>query len=276
MIGLCTDSNSQLPTALADRFGVEVVPITVTIDDADYLEGVDLDADGFYAKFDLGRAPVVTTSQPSPGQFAVAYDALVARGATEILSIHVGASVSGTLNSARLAARTVAVPVRLVDSTTASFGISCCVWAAAMAIESGASIDDAAKVAETLAPQIGNVFIVGGLDLMRAGGRGGDALSTINVADGIPVLSLADGQVKVVGRARSIVEAVEVMAGYVLSGVIPGRIAVGVADRHTTPIADALETALVAAPSVIEVVRYRVGPSVGVHTGPGTAGAFWF
>ena len=173
MIGLCTDSNSQLPQALVRRFGVEVVPITVTVDDVDYLEGVDLDADGFYAKFDLGRTPIVTTSQPSPGQFAVAYEGLVARGATEILSIHVGASVSGTLNSARLAARSVAVPVRLVDSATASFGISCCVWAAAEAIESGASLDEAAAVAETLAPRIGNVFIVGGLDLMQKGGRSG-------------------------------------------------------------------------------------------------------
>ena len=276
MIGLCTDSNSQLPQALVRRFGVEVVPITVTVDDVDYLEGVDLDADGFYAKFDLGRTPIVTTSQPSPGQFAVAYEGLVARGATEILSIHVGASVSGTLNSARLAARSVAVPVRLVDSATASFGLSCCVWAAAEAIESGASLDEAAAVAETLAPRIGNVFIVGGLDLMQKGGRSGGALSAIDVADGIPVLSFADGQVKVVGRASSIDEAVEAMAAWVLSGGNSLRVAVGVADRHATPLADALEAAVVGAANVIEVVRYRVGPSVGVHTGPGTAGAFWF
>ncbi len=276
MIGLCTDSNSQIPSALARRFDVEVVPITVTVDDVDYLEGVDLDADGFYAKFDPGCTPIVTTSQPSPGQFAVAYEALVARGATEILSVHVGVSVSGTLNSARLATRSVAVPVRLVDSATASFGISCCVWAAAEAIESGASLDEAAMVAETLAPRIGNVFVVGGLDLLRASGRGADALSAINVANGIPVLSLVEGQVRVVGRAVSVDEAVEVMAVSVLNGGHALRVAVGVADRHATPLGDALEAAVIAATNVIEVVRYRIGPSVGAHTGPGTAGAFWF
>ncbi len=252
------------------------MPITVTVDEVDYLEGIDLDADGFYAKFGPGRTPVVTTSQPSPGQFAMAYEALVARGATEILSVHVGAGVSGTLNSARLAARSVAVPVRLVDSATASFGVSCCVWAAVEAIETGASLDVAAAVAESLAPRIGNVFIVGGLDLMRAGGRGGDAMSAVNVADGIPVLSLADGQVKVVGRAGSADEAVEAMAACVLSGGDALRVAVGVADRHAAPLADALEAAVVGAPNVIELVRYRVGPSVGAHTGPGTVGAFWF
>ena len=45
MIGICTDSNSQLPESLAQRYAVEVVPITVTVDGHEYLEGVDLDAD---------------------------------------------------------------------------------------------------------------------------------------------------------------------------------------------------------------------------------------
>ena len=44
MIGICTDSNSQMPTALAERYDIEVVPVTVTVDDHEYLEGVDLDA----------------------------------------------------------------------------------------------------------------------------------------------------------------------------------------------------------------------------------------
>ncbi len=281
MIGLCTDSSSQLPADLAERFGVEIVPVTVTVDGEDHLEGVDLDADTFYARFGPGHVPVVSTSQPSPGQFALAYDDLVARGATEILSIHVGAAVSGTLNSARLAARTAAVPVRLVDSGTASFGIGCCVWAAALAIGEGASLDDAAEVAEELAPRIGNVFIVGGLDLIRAGGRGADALSAANIADGIPVLSLVDGQVRVVGRAATIDEAVDSMAGAVLDWGGPDRgsglrVAIGFADRQAAPIGAALDAAVRRSPAVTEVVHYRVGPSVGAHTGPGTAGAFYF
>ncbi len=276
MIGLCTDSNSQLPAALAMRFGIEVVPMTVTVNGVEYLEGVDLDADGFYEKFAPGHPPVVTTSQPSPGQFAVAYDDLVDHGATEILSIHITAAVSGTLNSARLAARSAQVPVRLVDSGTASFGISCSVWAAAQAIEAGASIDEAAAIAEGVAPRVGNVFIVGALDLIRAGGRGGDSLSSANIGDGVPVLSLVDGQVCVVGRATSIDDAVAAMAKCILNGGDDLRVAIGVADRDAGPIGRALESAVGDAPNVVEVVHYRVGPSVGAHTGPGTVGAFWF
>ena len=104
MIGLCTDSNAQLPPLLQAQFDVEVVPITVTIDGVDHLEGVDLDADQFYARFAQGSTPSVATAHPSPAAFGTAYQALADRGASEIVSIHVDARLSGTLNAARLAA----------------------------------------------------------------------------------------------------------------------------------------------------------------------------
>ena len=112
MIGIVVDSNSQMPPSLADRFGIRVVPLTVTVDGVDHLEGVDLTSDQFYDAWSDGRAPTVSTSQPSPGQFIAAYEAAICHGATEILSIHLAESMSGTLNSARLAAASVSVRVR--------------------------------------------------------------------------------------------------------------------------------------------------------------------
>ncbi|MGH9149960.1 MAG: DegV family protein, partial [Acidimicrobiales bacterium] len=137
MIGLCTDSNAQLPPDLRARFGVEVVPLTVTIDGEEFLEGVDLDADAFYAHFEDGRQPVVTTAAPSPGRFLAAYEALAAAGATEVLSVHIGSNISATVNAARVGAELAPVPVRIVDTATASFAISCCLWEAADAVACG-------------------------------------------------------------------------------------------------------------------------------------------
>lgn len=273
MIGICTDSSSQLPAALAQRFGIEVVPLTVTVDDIDYLEGVDLDADSFYGKYVGGVCPVVSTSQPSPGQFAVAYEDLAARGCTEILSIHVGSAVSGTINAARLAAHSVPMPVRLVDSGTASFGVSCCVWAAATAIAEGASIGCAASIAEQLAPKVGNVFMVDTLDHLDGGGRGPGVKVD---GHGFPVLSLHDGQVTVTHSATSALDAVNAMAAYTLRWGDRLRVAIGHSDTRTAPFADALEGALGEAAGVLDVVRYRIGPSIGAHTGPGTIGCFMF
>ena len=273
-IALVTDSNAQLPPELAERYGVTVVPLTVTVDGTPYLEGTELDADAFYARFEGGAKPVVATSQPSPGQFRAVYEALAVGGATEILSIHIGSDVSGTCNSVRLAAASSPVPVRLVDTGTASFGVACCVWEAAEVLASGGSLNDAAAVAAELGPTIGNVFTVRALDLPRAGGRlaaGSDADATA-----IPILSLVAGEMKVVGQATDIEEAARAMADHVLAAGSSLRIGVGLADTAAAPLWQALEVRLVGAPEVEEVVRYRIGPSVGAHTGPGTAGAFFY
>lgn len=273
MIGLVTDSNAQLPAGLVERFGVVVVPLGVTVDGQSYLEGVDLDADAFYACFAVGRQPQVSTSQPSPARFATAFDELARRGATEILAVHMAASVSGTLNSARLAAEVAPVPVRTVDSGTASFGVACCVWEAGDALAAGASIAEAAALAEWVGARVATVFTVGALDLARAGGRlaeGGDD------GAGVPILTLAGGQMQVVTRVDDIEAALEAMASFVIDSGSGLRAAVGVADEAVRPLARALEQRLEAADEVKEVIAYRIGPSVGAHTGPGTVGAFFY
>jgi DegV family protein with EDD domain len=281
VIKLVTDSNAQLPPELAERFDVDVVPLTVTVDGVPYLEGVELDADRFYERFASG-SPAVTTSQPSPGRFGEVYRRAAEAGATEILSVHIGSSVSGTLNSARVAARTSPVPVRLVDTGTASFGVACCAWEAGEALAAGASVEEAASVAESLSARIGNVFVVGALDLLAAGGRlaAGVDSGTADDADErtpVPVLSLVEGEVQVVGQAAELDQAAEVMADIVL-GVEAARVkvAIGIADAAAAPLWAALESRLTGADRINEIIRYRVGPSVGAHTGPGTAGAFFY
>ena len=277
MIGLCTDSNSQLPPDLIARFDAEVVPLTVIVDGVEFAEGEDLDADGFYARFENDHTPVVSTSQPSPGRFALAYRALTERGAHQILSVHVGSAISGTLNSARIAAETSPVPVRLVDTGTASFGISCCLWAAAEAIEDGATINDAAHVAESLVPHIGNVFVVRALDLVRAGGRlGASAQHAENAAGAVPILTLRDGKVEVVAMAANLDDAVAAMSAMIVGAGDDLRVAVGVADAAAHTLSDALTASVRSAANITDCVTYRVGPSIGAHTGPGTAGAFFF
>jgi DegV family protein with EDD domain len=275
-VALVTYSNSQVPAELVDRYGVGVVPLTVVVDGVEYAEGVDLDADAFYARLAGGESPAVSTAQPSPGAFLGAYRRAADEGASSILSVHIGSSGSGTLNSARIAAGDSAVPVRLVDTGTASFGITCCLWEAAEALLAGADLETAAAVAERTAGTVGNVFVVQALDLARRGGRVDVAGSDVQGEDVVSVLSLAGGAVRVVATAASIDAAAAAMARYVLDSGDRLRVAVGVADAAGAPLSDALEALVTGAPNVVEVVRYRVGPSVGVHTGPGTAGAFFF
>lgn len=271
-VKLVTDSNSQIPDELARRFGVAVVPLPVTVDGTTHLEGVDLDTDEFYARLAAGP-PAVATAQPSPGQFVATYSEAVAAGAGSILSVHIGSAVSGTVNSAQIAARAVDVAVRIVDTGTASFSVALSAWAAGEALAGGADLAEAAGVAEAAAAGGGNVFVVGGLELARAGGR--LAAGAADEEGAIPVLSMRAGTMEVLDRAADSYEAARVMADAVRSGGFDLRVGVGVADREAAPLGEAVIALLDGVPEVREVVRYRVGPSVGVHTGPGTVGVMW-
>jgi len=280
MLRICVDSNSQLPESLARRFDIATVPLTVTIDGVDYHEGVDLDVDDFYGFWSDGRAPEIVTSQPSPGDFLDVYERLIADGATEILSIHIADSLSGTLNSARLAAERLSIPICHVDTGIASFGISCCAWAAAEAIADGADLEAAAIVAEERAARLGTAFVVGIPLLVERSGRADGLGLAEAAASGIPVIAMSGGEVEVLATVDSIHEAVVAMADYALgwTASLGGglRIAVGTSDETSVPVARSLTELLEHNSDVAEIVQYRIGPTVGAHTGPGTAGLFVF
>lgn len=276
-VGIVVDSNSQIPAELAAAWGIEVVAIPVTIAERSYLEGVDLDADAFWRLLvpDAdGVLPAVSTSLPSPGQLIEAYQRLIDGGATSIVSVHVGEAYSGTINAARLAANNVDVPVELVDTGTASFGIAACAIEAARVARSGSDTAAAAEAARAVAARIRSVFIAQALDF-ATGGRMGSHLPVDS--DEVQVIATGPGLViEVVGAGRSVDDLCDLMAETMSNDGAPIHVAVGVADPAATPFADGLESRLRDRPDVIDVVVYRVGPSVGAHFGPGTAGGFWY
>lgn len=274
MIGLVTDSASQIPVDLAVRLGAHVVPIVVSIDGIDHREGIDLTADEFWSRVEGGAIPDVSTSQPSPGEIAAVYQQAVAAGATEIVSVHVGADVSGTVNAAALAAGLVDVPVHVVDSGTASFGVTACLWRAADALAAGATGSEAAEAATSLAPSIGTSFILQGLDFARAGGRFENTLP--DEADDVIVLGGYGTALDVIGSARDVDTLCDLIVAPFTADGHAVRAGVGLADDSTATLTAMIEARLRAHDLVTEVVRYRVGPSIAAHTGPGTAGGFWW
>jgi DegV family protein with EDD domain len=273
VIGLVTDSNSQITPELIERFAVEVVPMTVTIDGDDHLEGEGLDADGFYRRFEDGATPLISTSQPSPGRFAVAYRRLAERGCSDIMSIHIAAAMSGTVGSASLAARSSPVPVHVVDTGSASFGVAVCVWAAGVAIHRGGLVDDVRRRIDRLVPRIGTAFMVGVPLLTERSGRADGV--TLD-GDGVPVLVMSDGALEVLERVSTIDDAIDVMSTYAAGWGDGVTVAIGTADAPSRPLGDRLTAALTGLSGVDGVVQYRIGPSVGAHTGPGTFGLFVF
>lgn len=272
-IAICTDSAAQVPAELVERHDLTVVPLSVTIDGVVHREGVDLDADGFWSRFGDDGAPEVTTAAPAPGEFARTYADLAAAGASEVLSIHTGSETSGTFNAARVGAEASPIPVELVDSGVSSFSVGLAVLAAVEALDDGASVPEAVAEATATAASTANVFVVGALDLARQGGR--LVAGATEPIDGIPILAMIGGTMEVVGHVATLEDAAERMADTVLADTDRLRVGLARADEGSWPLADALRGRLEERAVEIEVIEYRVGPSVGAHTGPGTAGAVY-
>ena len=274
MIGktaVVVDSSAYLPEAIIEEHGLFVAPLSVEIDGHHYLEGVDITAEKFYEH--LPSAKSVSTSQPSVGRFANVYKEAAAAGAQEIVSIHIGSNISGTVQSARLAAESSAVPVTVVDTGQASFAEGLCVLEAVDALAQGKMVTEVVHIVERASKAVGNTFVVKALDLARRGGR---LASGEEAPAGVPVLALTPEGMKIVGTASSIDDAVELMAGHVEgagSEAVGRWLRVGVGHGAAPEIAAALRERVAGVATVEEVIDYVVGPVIGAHTGAGTAGA---
>jgi len=237
-----------------------VVPIGVTLGGKPFDERV-ASLDDFYDE--LRGGVTATTSLPSPADFDDAYQRAAELGAEAVLSIHLDARASGTIAAAELAARHAAVPVTVVDTWTASFGVGLCVCAAADVIGAGGSPDDAARAAAQLGASLRNVFVA----RFAPGGR-------VPTTGSWMALSFRDGASFPLAECSSADEAVAILAACVDQA--EGRVAasVGHAARELEPAADDLARALEDGGCPVE--RYRVGAAVGAHTGPDSFGAFWW
>ena len=261
-VTICTDSSTLFPDGVAERLGVTVVPIAITLDDAPFEEQVAT-VDEFYAR--LSEGAKVTTSQPSPGAFLEAYARAAAGGASEVLSIHLDSRVSGTVGSAELAAGQAPITVTIVDTQTVSFGVGLCVRAAAAVIAAGGSAAEAADAASRVGETLRNVFVA------HRGPPG-----RLPDAAGWAVLELAEGKAQPVGACDTIGEAIDAIVARVLAENHAVSAAVGHAGSSTAPAADALALSLATLTHVVDVERYRVGAAVGAHTGASSFGAFWW
>ncbi|MFV1991033.1 MAG: DegV family protein, partial [Acidimicrobiales bacterium] len=166
----------MLDAATAQDWDVTVIPLGVTLDGESFDDGETLTTDDYYRRVAEG-SPVVTTSQPSPGRFLQAYEKLVADGATEIHSVHVGAKYSGTLNSARIAAAEVSVPVHLYDSTTSSYGVAIALDCVIESVRAGASLPATRRAVTARVEELRTCFY---MDRVEVSARGVETVPSMN------------------------------------------------------------------------------------------------
>ncbi|MET3920661.1 DegV family protein [Arthrobacter sp. UYEF20] len=206
-----TDSAAALPAdwvrACTADGRLTVVPMPVMVGAEIYGEGEDDIADTIAVAMACGRP--VKTSRPSPGQFEQAYLAAQKRGYDSVVSIHISGELSGTAESARLAAARVRIPVEVLDSRTVGMAQGMGVQSAVVAAADGRSAAEVRVFAEERLARTRVYFYVPSLEQLRHGGRIGAAASLWGTVFSIkPILAVEDGKIVPLEKVRSAAKAV--------------------------------------------------------------------
>ena len=272
-IALVTDSTADIPPEIAKKHNINVIPLKVVFGEKEYLDGIDLEPDEFYKM--LGESEALpSSSQPAPADFIELYERLLDSW-DQVISIHLSTGLSGTVNAARLAGERFKGKIHVIDSKTISLGIGLITLEAAKSIEAGLGISQVLERIEEVKNNSEVLFTLNTLEYLRKGGRIGRVSGMVGSMLHIkPIVRVdEDGIYTTFGKTRTQDQAltlIEKGIGQLAKGRQITNIAVahGSAYEAGTRLKEKLEKAF-----NIKVSMFtKVGPVIGVHTGPGTVG----
>ena len=271
------DSTSDYPEAPARFPNMRIVPLYVRFGDETYRDYVDLGPHAFYEK--LRTSPTLpATSQPTPQDFLNVYEEL--HEYERVFSLHVSARVSGTVQSAELAATEIeGERIRVFDTASVSLAVAMLSHAIQRRLARGTTDEEIESLIERFRRESRVVFTVGTLEYLQRGGRIGRAAalagSLLNVR---PILAIEDGEVTAVARVRGRTKApAEFERRFVAETEDRRGIRVAVAHADAADWVGTLSELVWRVRPQAEIEFTAIlGAVVGTHAGPGAVGFFWF
>jgi len=269
-VRVVTDSACDLPQRLVDELGIVIVPLTIRIAGQEYVDRAELTPAEFWTK--CAASPTLPeTAAPAPGQFEVAYRALAQDGAESVVVITLSSALSATMQSAQLAARSLAgeVPVTVIDSRTVSIAQGMIVADCARLAAGGAAHDAIVARANELVARTKLWGAVDTLENLKKGGRIGGAKAMLATALSIkPIIEVRDGKVEQGGKQRTRSKALAFLVEKVASYGAVENLAVMHADCDDVD----QFVAMLRKGHDGEIIVGDIGPVVGAHAGRGTIG----
>lgn len=270
-VRVVTDSTADIDDGDLASLGISIVPLNVHWNGQSQRDKFDISTDEFYQRLKTDKA-TPRTSQPSAGQFEEVYRRLL-RDTDAVISLHISSKLSGTVNSAEIAAAAVGSNrVAVVDTLTTSLPLGLIAVRVAGIAEQGASAGECRDLAESLVRRVKLVAAVDTLEYLRRGGRIGRAQAIAAELLSIKlVFQLVDGEVVPVDRVRTragairrTAEAVRALGGAEELSVLYGD--------DPAPARELVKLLQDANPDK-QIGQGRIGPVLGTHTGPGVFGA---
>ena len=277
-VGIVCDSTCDMGTEWIDAHELVTVPLKVTFGDETFRDWLDMSSEQFFAR--LARSSVLPkTSQPSPAQFLEAYERLAASGCDQIVSIHCSAALSGTYTSALIAADTAPIPVRVIDTCTASAGKALLIEAAVVARDTGA---DAAGVEAAVRSAMSTshiYFALDTLDYFVKGGRAGRVAGlAVHLLKIKPVLTVTpEGTITLHKRLRGTARTIREMAEVVRAASVNTPVRIAMFHSVAPELIERLLKALDAAGARYTMLdAYQTGAVIGTYAGPRALGIAFY
>jgi DegV family protein with EDD domain len=272
-VRIVTDSACDLPEPACAELGIEVVPLTIRFGEREYVDRKELSTEGFWRELKASSV-LPETAAPSVGAFEEMFRRLADDNADGIVCINLSASLSATMQSAKVAAKALEgqTPVEIIDSKSASMGIGNLAVYAARRARDGAGLAEIVREVEDRRDRQHVFAALDTLEYLRKGGRIGGAQAMLGSMLSIkPIISVIDGAVEPAGRVRTRSKALRFLVDQVPVGNVE---LISVLHANAPDVAEFLTMLEPKVPDA-EVTVGTIGPVIGVHTGPRVMGIAW-
>lgn len=272
-VKIVTDSTSDLPKQIAEQYGISVVPLKVLFGDEEYRDGIDLTNEEFYTKM-ARQKELPTTAQVNPGEFEEEFSKHLDNG-DDVIGIFISSKLSGTYSSAVMAKEILNKGrIYVIDSKSATFGLGLLVIEAAEMAAQGIDAEEIYQRIEILKDQVVFYGVIDTLEYLKKGGRLSATSAIAGSILGIkPIISLIDGAVAVIGKARGRKKAFLWMMGDLKENHVDlnGK-RICIAHAMAPEGIKELKQLILHQHKPKELVEFSLGPVIGTHAGPGCIG----
>ena len=198
---ILVDSTFDFTPEQLELTGIEVVRLHVNFGGEDFVDGVDITPEGFYERL-IESDALPTTSQAAPADFAEAFERLTANG-DELVCLTISSKLSGTYQSAMIAAADFEGRVRVVDTLNVALGAQILARYALRLASGGRGMNEVADELERVKGRVHIIALLDTLEYLKRGGRISAAAAAVGGVFSIkPVITIRDGAVAVIGKAR--------------------------------------------------------------------------
>lgn len=272
-IQIICDSLADIPKDLVEKYNIDVIPLTIRIDEVDYKDGVDISNAEFYKKLSQSKE-MPKTSQATYVQFEEIFRKYINEGKS-VLYISGSSKVTGTYQSASMAKNDIDGDITLFDSLNLSYGCGVQVVKACELANEGYSVNEIVSILEDLRDKVYVLFAVDTFEYLKKGGRISATKATVGTMLNIkPLVEVKDGENHKIDQVRGRKKVIEKMIELVklnCKGDLSNRtIAIGDGDNKVE--LEKLKEAVKEEFGVDDMTIIEIGPSIGSHTGPGTIG----